>query len=232
MEPCRTFPGFSPINSPFEYAAIFRVPGCKYFHVKHVKVAPGKPGSQFDTPHGRLRLAPSSATFVKCASLRVSSTMKLSPEARQLVEEKARLEGPKPQQEPAIPMKPQLLRLVWPLLVVFGLVFVVSVFVVQQSPEKQAADENAKLHYEICKGRLKQAKELDVLSDLNAKGSSIKVTVGPAFFTVPIDTQQEFARTVNCFLVKGAGRGVSFDLIHWQTGKKVASWKGDRLDVD
>jgi hypothetical protein len=147
--------------------------------------------------------------------------MKLSPNARQQVEEKARL-GRQQRQ----------LRLVKPLLVVFGLVFVVSVFVVQQSPEKQAEDENAKLHYAICKGKLEKAKELDVLSDLNAKGSSIKVTVGPAFFTVPIDIQQEFARTVNCFFVKGAGRGVSFDLIHWQTGKKVASWNGDRLDVD
>ena len=148
--------------------------------------------------------------------------MKLSPKARQQVEEKARLERPKRQ-----------LRLVRPLLVVFGLVFAASVFVVQQTPEMQAADEkDAKVHYDICKGKLKQAKELDVLSDLNAKGSSIKVTVGPAFFTVPIDIQQEFARTVNCFFVKGADRGVSFDLIHWQTGKKVASWNGDRLDVD
>jgi hypothetical protein len=145
--------------------------------------------------------------------------MKLSPEARKQVEGKAHIEG-----------RQRLLR---PLLVVFGLVFVVSVFVVRQSPDKQAPDEkDAKLHYEICKGKLKQAKELDVLSDLNAKGSSIKVTVGPAFFTVPIDTQQEFARTVNCFFVKGAGKGVSFDLIHWQTGKKVASWDGDRLNVD
>jgi len=145
--------------------------------------------------------------------------MKLSREARKQVEEKARLEG--------------RLRLVRKLLVVFGLVFVVSVFVVQQSPEKQAPDEkDAKLHYDICTGKLKQAKELDVLSDLNAKGSSIKVTVGPAFFTVPIDTQQEFARTVNCFFVKGADRSVSFDLIHWQTGKKVASWNGDRLAPD
>ena len=145
--------------------------------------------------------------------------MKLSPEARKQVEEKARLEG--------------RLRLARLLLVVFVLVFVVSVFVGRQSPENQAPDEkDAKLHYDICKGKLKQAKELDVLSDLNAKGSSIKVTVGPAFFTVPIDTQQEFARTVNCFFVKGAGRGVSFDLIHWQTGKKVASWNGERLDVD
>ena len=145
--------------------------------------------------------------------------MKRSPEARKQVEEKPRREG--------------RLRLVRPLLVVLGLVFVVSVFVVRQSPEKQAPDEKvAKLHYDICTGKLKQAKELDVLSDLNAKGSSIKLTVGPAFFAVPIDTQQEFARTVNCFFVKGAGRGVWFDLIHWQTGKKVASWNGDRLDAD
>ena len=147
--------------------------------------------------------------------------MKPSPKARQQVEGKARLERPQRQ-----------LRLVRPLLVVFGLVFVVSVFVVQQSPEKQAADEDAKLYYAICKGKLEKAKELDVLSDLNASGSSIKVTVGPAFFTVPSDTQQEFARTVNCFFAKGASRGLSFDLIHWQTGKKVARWNGDRLDVD
>jgi hypothetical protein len=145
--------------------------------------------------------------------------MKRSPEARKQVEEKARLEG--------------RLRLVRRLLVVFGLIFVVSVFVARQSPEKQAPDEkDTKLHYDICTEKLKQAKELAVLSDLNAKGSSIKVTVGPAFFTVPIDIQQEFARTVNCFFVKGADRGVSFDLIHWQTGRKVASWNGDRLDVD
>ena len=52
--------------------------------------------------------------------------MELSPGARQQVEEKARLEGPQPRQESAKPMKPQLQRLVRPLLVVFGLVFVVT----------------------------------------------------------------------------------------------------------
>jgi hypothetical protein len=131
--------------------------------------------------------------------------------ARKPVEEKARVE--------------KRLKLVRPLLVVFGLVFVISVFVAQRSsPEKQAPDaQDAKVFYEICKEKLKQAKELDVLSDLNAKGSSIEVTVGPAFFTVPADIQQEFAR---------AAKGVSFDLMHWQTGKKVASWNGERLDVD
>jgi hypothetical protein len=47
--------------------------------------------------------------------------MKLSSEARKQVEEKARLEG--------------RLRLVRRLLVVFGLVFAASVFVVQRTPE-------------------------------------------------------------------------------------------------
>jgi hypothetical protein len=152
--------------------------------------------------------------------------MGLSPEERQEARQQ-------PLQGPTIPMKPRRLRLVWPVLVMCGLVFGVSVFVDPQSLEKQAADEKAaKQQYDICKGKLEQAKELDVLHDLNAKGESIKVTVGPALFTVPIDTQQAFARTVNCFFVKGAGRGISFDLIHWQTGKKVASWNGHRLDVD
>lgn len=152
--------------------------------------------------------------------------MELSPEERQEARQQ-------PQQEPALPKKPRLLGLVWRGLVVGGLILVVSVFVDPQPPEKQAEDEKAaKQQYDICKGKLEQAKELDVLSDLNAKGTSIKVTVGPAFFTVPIDTQQEFARTVNCFFVKGADRGVSFDLIHWQTGKKVASWNGYRMELD
>jgi hypothetical protein len=158
--------------------------------------------------------------------------MEPSPEARQQVEEKARLERPHPRLESATPIKAQLQRLVRPLLILFGLVFVVTVFLAPQSPEKQAADEKTKQQYDICKGKLEQAKELDVLSDVNTKGPRIEVTVGPAFFTVPFDTQQEFARTVNCFFVKGADRGISFDLIHWQTGKKIASWNGDRLDVD
>jgi hypothetical protein len=102
-----------------------------------------------------------------------------------------------------------------------------------QSPEKVAADAKAaQQQYETCKTYLEKAKELDVLYDMTARGASIKVLVGPTFFTVPIDTKQKFAATVNCVLVKGTGGGMSFDLLHWQTGKKVASWNGYRLDVD
>ena len=167
--------------------------------------------------------------------------MGLSPEERQQVEEKIRLEAPlQPQHEPAQPKKQRRLRLVWPLLVVLGCIFVASVFderakpkPAPQSPEEQTADEKAaKLQLDICKGKLEKARELEVLHDLDAKGASIKVIVGPTYFTEPIDTKQDFAKTVNCFLVKGTGGGKSFDVIHWQTGKKVASWNGYWLNMD
>lgn len=56
--------------------------------------------------------------------------------------------------------------------------------------------------------------------------------VGPTYFTVPIDEKKGFAEVVNCVLLKGAGGGIAFDLVHWQTGMRVASWNGYRLDVD
>src|SRR5580765_201407 len=99
-----------------------------------------------------------------CA-LRVNP-MELSPEERQEARQQ-------PQQEPALPKKPRLLGLVWRARVVGGVVCGASVVVDPQPPEEQAADEKAaKQQYDICKGKLVQAKELDVLSDLNAKGSS------------------------------------------------------------
>lgn len=55
---------------------------------------------------------------------------------------------------------------------------------------------------------------------------------GPTYFTVPIDEKKGFAEVVNCVLLKGAGGGIAFDLVQWQTGKRVASWNGYRLDVD
>lgn len=100
------------------------------------------------------------------------------------------------------------------------------------SKVSEADTANAKRRYENCQATLEKAKELDMLYDLQAKGASIKVLVGPTFFSVPIDTKQEFAKTVNCFVLNGSGGGIPFDVIHWQTGKRVASWNGYKLTVD
>lgn len=67
---------------------------------------------------------------------------------------------------------------------------------------------------------------------VGVRGASIQVLVGPTYFTVPIDEKKGFAEVVNCVLLKGAGGGIAFDLVHWQTGMRVASWNGYRLDVD
>lgn len=102
-----------------------------------------------------------------------------------------------------------------------------------QSPEQVAADAKAaQQQYKNCKSKLEKAKELDLLYDMGGRGASIQVLVGSTFFDVPIDAKQGFAATVNCVLMKGTGGGMPFDLMHWQTGKKVASWNGYKLTVD
>jgi len=55
--------------------------------------------------------------------------------------------------------------------------------------------------------------------------------VGHGFLAAPIGVKREFAKTIDCYALKGTGRGVSFDVIHWQTGKRIANWNGYRLDV-
>jgi len=102
-----------------------------------------------------------------------------------------------------------------------------------QSPEQVAADSKAaQKQYETCKTYLEKYRELGVLYDMKARGASIRVLVGPSFFTLPIDRKQNFAETVNCFLVNGTGGGISFDLLDWQTGKQVASWNGYKLSIE
>jgi hypothetical protein len=169
--------------------------------------------------------------------------MELSPEERQRIylEEKARLEARQQLlQEGAKPKKARRFKFWWLLLLFFGLIILASILderskpkPATQSPEQVAAEAKAtNQQFEDCKAKLEKAKELDLLYDIGARGASVHVLVGPTYFTVPIDAKQGFAATVNCVLMKGTGGGMPFDLIHWQTGKKVASWNGYKLNVD
>ena len=168
--------------------------------------------------------------------------MKLSPEERQRIylQEKASAEARQQvQQEPSNKPKKSGRRRWW-LPVIFGLILLASLFEYKFKPppeQKTSAEieseaKAAKATYDACNAKLQKAKELDMLSDVGVRGASIQVLVGPTYFTVPIDEKKGFAEVVNCVLVKGTGGEMSFDLIHWQTGKRVASWNGYRLDVD
>jgi hypothetical protein len=167
--------------------------------------------------------------------------MKLSPEERQpIYQEKTSAEArQRLQQEPSNkPKKSGRLR--WWLIVIFGLILLGSLLEYKAKPppaQKTSAQieseaNTTKATYDACNAKLQKAKELDMLSDVGVRGASIQVLVGPTYFTVSIDEKKEFAEIVNCVLLKGAGGGIAFDLVHWQTGKRVASWNGYRLDVD
>lgn len=169
--------------------------------------------------------------------------MDLTPEERQRIylEEKARVESRQRLLEEAFPEpKKKSGRLKWWLLGFLGLVIVGAILAqpnqpppVAKTPAQVEADAKAtKATLKACEKKLEKAKELDMLYDLGARGAHIKVLVGPTYFNVPIDVKQGFAEAVNCVVMRGSGGGVSFDLIHWQTGKRVASWNGYKLVVD
>jgi len=163
--------------------------------------------------------------------------MDLSPEERQRIylEEKTRLEARQQLQEERMPKKSKRFKWRWLFLIIIGGIILAAILDKQppQSPEQVAAQAKAtKQQFDICKAKLEKAKELELLYDMGAKGASIKVLVGPTYFTVPIDAKEGFAETVNCFLMNGAGGGIPFDLIHWQTGKRVASWNGYKLSIE
>lgn len=167
--------------------------------------------------------------------------MGLTPEERRRIylEEKARLEARQQLQADQSPKKKSG-RLKWLLLVLFGLLILATILDDKNRPtsnpktavQKEAEAKAAQTQYDTCNVKLAKAKELNMLYDIGGKAASIQVFVGPTYFTVPIDAKKGFTEVVNCVLVKGSGGGVPFDLIHWQTGKRVAHWNGYRLDVD
>jgi len=168
--------------------------------------------------------------------------MELSPEERQRIypEQKTRTETrQRLQQELSIkPKKSGHLR--WWLIAIFGLILLGSLLEYKDKPppaqkisaQIESEAEATKAPHDACNAKLQRAKELDMLYDVGVREAGIQVLVGPTYFTVPIDEKKEFAEVVNCVLLNGAGGGIAFDLVHWQTGKRVARWNGYQLDVD
>jgi len=168
--------------------------------------------------------------------------MELSPEERQRIypEQKTRTETrQRLQQELSIkPKKSGRLR--WWLIAIFGLILLGSLLEYKDKPppaqkisaQIESEAEATKAPHDACNAKLQRAKELGMLYDVGIREAGIQVLVGPTYFTVPIDEKKEFAEVVNCVLLNGAGGGIAFDLVHWQTGKRVARWNGYQLDVD
>ena len=168
--------------------------------------------------------------------------MELSPEERQRIypEQKTRT-GTRQRLQQELSIKPKKSgRLRWWLIAIFGLILLGSLLEYKDKPppaqkisaQIESEAEATKAPHDTCNAKLQRAKELGMLYDVGIREAGIQVLVGPTYFTVPIDEKKEFAEVVNCVLLKGAGGGIAFDLVHWQTGTRVARWNGYHLDVD
>jgi hypothetical protein len=105
---------------------------------------------------------------------------------------------------------------------------------VTESDKKANAklDAQAEKRFEDCRTKLKKAQQLEALYDLEWKRAMPKVVVGPTFYTIPIDAKQGLADTINCFLMTGKSEYIDFDLLDWQTGKRVTRYSIVRLKMD
>jgi hypothetical protein len=72
---------------------------------------------------------------------------------------------------------------------------------------------------EACRSKLIQAHALEVLTDMQWKGSTLHVVAGRTYYQIPFDAKEGFAETVNCFALAGKKGCLSFDIKHWMTGK-------------
>lgn len=162
--------------------------------------------------------------------------MELTPEERHRIyqEEKKRLEEREEQKLTPLPRKRRWWK--WAFWAFFLFVFVMAMLEAGQkrepTPMSPEQVEAKRARYADCKEKLKKAQELEMIYDIQAKGASLKVLVGPTFFTVPIDTKQGFGEVVNCVILEGGSGGIPYPFIHWQTGKRVGSWNGYKVEMD
>ena len=85
---------------------------------------------------------------------------------------------------------------------------------------------------ETCRQKLIQAQRLDVLVDLDWKPKrQPKVVVGSTFFSLPFETKQAFAETVNCFLLAGQPNYINFDILEQMNHRVVGRWENGRLKM-
>lgn len=82
---------------------------------------------------------------------------------------------------------------------------------------------------EACRTKLKQAQTLDVLADLQWQGARLHVVAGSTYYQMPFHAKEGFADTVNCFAMGGRPGCLSFDVLHWRSGKASDRYRACKL---
>lgn len=87
--------------------------------------------------------------------------------------------------------------------------------------------------FQQCQKTLIQAQKLGVLYNLDWKPPKEPyVVVGRTFDGLPIDGKENFALTVNCFLMAGKKQFINFNVLDWRTGKPVGRFSYGQFKVN
>lgn len=100
------------------------------------------------------------------------------------------------------------------------------------APPPSASTAASEARFEECREKLKQAQKLDVLYNLDMQRGSPLVVVGPTFYNMPFDAKQNFADTINGFLMAGENKFINFDLLDYRTNKVVAKYRYGKLKME
>ena len=104
-------------------------------------------------------------------------------------------------------------------------------FLLALSPAAFAQGKEARL--EECRSKLKAAASLDLLKDMSFSGGHPKVVIGRTWYTLDYGAKTGFAETAACFFLAGdTSKAITFPILDNMTGKKVATWKFTKLEVE
>ena len=90
-------------------------------------------------------------------------------------------------------------------------------------------------HLKVCQNKLKKLQKLDVLENIKVQQGYFDVVVGPTFYSIPFDSKEAFAETLNCVFNVGETGPKSFcyeiHFVNWRTGNDDGKYSLCKLKI-
>ena len=117
----------------------------------------------------------------------------------------------------------------WTLLAV-GFVAVTAPNTARAKPQADAKAAEARMMN--CAGRVAAALESKTLDTVRPDGRGVRVVAGPEFLKMKFSDRQKTIADVNCLAVGGNGGTLIFDVLHWQSGKRIGRFATGKFKMD
>ena len=110
-------------------------------------------------------------------------------------------------------------------------------FIVTSTPhtaraEPQIDAKMAEARMMNCAGEVAAALKSKMLDTVHPEGQDIRVVAGPGFFKAKLPDRQRIIANVNCLAAGGNGGAITFDVLHWQTGKRIGQFAAGKFEMD